>query len=245
MTQSTDLITSFKYDTYTVRARILPVLLVALPGCLASVAWFPEAETWWSAVSGLLMACGVPAFIAQIGRDRGKKKEAELYQSWGGKPTTRFLRHRDAPNKVVLARRHRRLQELLADIRIPTEQEEKENPVHADEVYEACTLFLRERARDKKGFPLLYQENVSYGFRRNLWGLKPIGIVVTLLGLAAVAVLMIVRYTQAEPLLPVAVISAASNILLVAVWLFWVNPDWVRIPAEGYAEQLLAAIERL
>lgn len=245
MTQGTDFITSFKYDTYTVRARVLPVLLVALPGCLASIAWFPESENWWRAVSGLLMACGVPVLVAQIGRDRGKKKEGELYRSWGGKPTTRFLRHRDASNKVILARRHRRLQELIADIKIPTEQEEENNPTHADEVYDACALFLRERTRDKKNFLLLFQENVSYGFRRNLWGLKPLGLVVTLLGLAAVVGLIIMRYGQSESLLPVTVICAAGNVLLAAVWLFWVKPEWVRTPAEGYAEQLLAAIERL
>lgn len=245
MTEGTGIFSSFKNDPYTVRARVLPVLLVVLPGCLASIAWFPEAETWWSAVSGLVMACGVPAFIAQVGRDRGKKKEAELYRAWGGKPTTRFLRHRNATNKVILARRHRRLQELMVDIMIPTEQEEENNPTHADEVYDACALFLRERTRDKKKFLILFQENVSYGFRRNLWGLKPLGLVVALLGLAAIVGLIFLRYRQSVHLLPVAVIYAAGNALLVAIWLFWVRPEWVRIPAEGYAEQLLAAIERL
>ena len=34
---------------------------------------------------------------------------------------------------------------------------------------------LREATRDTSRFPLVFAENANYGFRRNLWGLRPIG----------------------------------------------------------------------
>lgn len=48
--------------------------------------------------------------------------------------------------------------------------------------------FLREQTRDPKMFPIVYEENVNYGFRRNLLGLKPTGAAIAVVGsLAAIA----------------------------------------------------------
>ncbi len=234
-----------KIDRYTRRARVVPVLLVILPGALAAIAWFPEVKTWWGAISGLLIGCGIPGLLAQLGRDAGKRKEAALYASWGGKPTTRFLRHRDAPNKVILIRRHRKLQELVSDIHIPSEREEAANPSGADEVYDACVGVLRQKTHDRKQFPILYEELVSYGFRRNLWGMKPLGITVGVVGVLAISVLIALHVCQVRPLPPVAILTAAGEVFMLAVWLFWITPAWVRIQAETYAEQLLASMENL
>jgi hypothetical protein len=57
----------------------------------------------------ILVVGGGTALLAQIGRDLGKKKEPSLYEDWGGKTTTRLLRHREAKNKLTLARRHKKL----------------------------------------------------------------------------------------------------------------------------------------
>lgn len=245
MIPSSSFISIPKIDEYTVYARILPVLLVILPGALAALAWFPEAKTWWGAVSGLLVGCGLAVLLAQLGRDAGKRKEAGLYESWGGKPTTRLLRHRDAVNKVQLLRRHRKLQELVAGVQIPSEQEEAADPRGADDAYDACVGVLREKTRDRTRFPILYDELSSYGFRRNLWGMKPLGVTLVLAAGIAIAVLIVLRVREAAPLFPMTIVAAAGDVILLALWMFWITPSWVRTPAEGYAEQLLASMENL
>lgn len=237
--------TTVRFDTYTLRARILPVLLVALPGVLAAIAWFPETEAWWSTASTLLVGAGVPALLAEFGRDWGKKKEPRLYAAWGGKPTTRLLRHRDAPNKITLAHQHRKLQELLGDIQMPTAEEEAADPDAADMAYDAAVAVMRERTRDQRLFPLVYKENVSYGFRRNLWGMKPLGMVVALLGLAAVGALVILLYVSNRSLAAEVAVAALGDLLFLGAWLFWITPAWVRVPAEAYAEQLLTSSAQL
>jgi hypothetical protein len=55
---------------------------------------------------------------------------------------------------------------------VPTEQEEKMNPKSADGFYERCGGWLRENTRNATKFPVLFSENVTYGYRRNLLGLK-------------------------------------------------------------------------
>lgn len=220
-------------------------MLVMLPGVLAALAWFPEARNWWSAISGLLVASGVPFVLAQLGRDRGKRKEPMLFESWGGKPTTRLLRHRDTSNKVLLARRHRKLQGLLADIRIPTAEEEQRDPISADAVYDACVAFLLEKTRDKKHFPLVFEENCSYGFRRNLWGMKPLGVIVSILGTTSVFGLIVSEYLGGSTPPPIIFVYGLINLILLLLWLFWIAPKWVKVPADAYAERLLAACEDL
>jgi len=183
--------------------------------------------------------------MAQMARDPGKKKEPALFQSWDGKPTTRLLRHRDAPNKVLLRRRHEKLQSLVPGIQIPTAEQEHANPRGADEIYDACTAFLLERTRKTDEFPLVFEENCNYGFRRNLWGMKPLGIATSVVGAVAVVAVLIFHRRAGVSLSPTTFICAILNLLLLLGWVVWFTPDWVRIPAEAYAERLLASCEKL
>ncbi len=232
-------------DPYTVRARLLPALIAALPLATATLAWFPNGILGWGAIWALIVWSGGTVLLAEVGRDAGKRKEPELFASWGGKPTTRLLRHQGATNRPLLARRHAKLAVLMKTA-MPTAAAEAADLGAADEVYEACGALLRDRTRDRKQFDLIFAENCSYGFRRNLWGMRPIGVTLALLGLVTVAVIpWIDPSARANPRLgPVAVVEAV-NVLLLLGWLFVINAAWVRIPAEAYAERLLEACERL
>lgn len=233
-------------DAYTRRARLWPALLVALPLGLATLAWFPEGLAGWGTLWGLVAWSGGTALLAQVGRDKGKVKESRLVENWGGMPTTRMLRHRHAANKVILARYHKKLQELLPDTKIPTPAEEQADPAGADEIYKNCTAFLRAKSRDRKRFALVFEENCNYGFRRNLWGMKPLGITTALAGIVAVAFYFVVNYFgKGVAVPPRALMCGVGNLLLLLGWVLWFTPDWVKIPAEAYAERLLEASEEL
>src|SRR6266550_7488459 len=243
---STPTIPRVTFDTYTLRARILPTLIVGLPAGLAALAWFPMSGSWWGPISSLLVGAGGVALLAQLGRDWGKRKQPRLYQSWGGEPTTRLLRHRDAPNSVLLQRRHAKLQLLLSGQTMPTREQELANPKGADDIYQAAAALLRERTRDKQQFPLIFEENCNYGFRRNLWGMKPLGILTATAGTTAALALIVLHYRSGNVAMsPTTPTVAVVNGLLLLAWLFWFTPSWVRIAADGYAERLLAASDTL
>lgn len=107
----------------------------------------------------IAIASGGTALLAQVGRKFGKQKEAELFQTWGGKPTTPMLRHQNSENKVALERKHRKLQQLISDLHIPTPQEELDDARHADEVYKACIANLIGKTRNSEEFPLIFIKN--------------------------------------------------------------------------------------
>jgi hypothetical protein len=235
-----------KFDTYTIKARLIPALLVILPIVLAVLAWFPDEVMSWGTLWGLIGLCGGTSLLAQIGRDLGRNKEPNLFEAWGGKPTNWVLRHQDTTNRVLLAHRHKKLQNLLPDLKIPTLEEEQTDPETADEVYEACTTFLREKTRDQKKFPLVFEELCNYGFRRNLWGMKPLGITASSIGTLSVIVLIFVHLSVKKLLIPpFAIVCGIINLLFMLTWIFWLTPDWVKITAEAYANQLLASCEDL
>lgn len=193
----------------------------------------------------LVVASGGTILLAEIGRDFGKKKELRLFKSWGGRPSLRLLRHRDAPNKVLLERQHRRLQELVPDVKIPTVEEELADPSRADDVYESLEAFLRENTRDKARFPLLFEELCNYGFRRNLWGMKPIGLIASIGGTVAIGASLILSQVQGRSLSPLVVTCGFLNLAFLFGWLFWFTPSWVKIPADAYAARLLGASENI
>lgn len=230
---------------YVRRARLEPALIVALPLPVAILAWFPGGILGWGALWSLIVWCGGTALLAQIARDSGKQKEPTLFQSWGGKPTTRLLRHRGAANKILLQRRHQKLQALVPGVRLPTAEQEAADPQSADDTYDACTAFLLEKTRDTKKFSLLFDENCNYGFRRNLWGMKLMGIAVSLCGFVSVVVLVVAGLFRTTTPSPFALVCGAINALLLVGWLTWFTPAWVKLAADAYAERLLASCEAL
>ena len=164
-------------DRYSYRARLLPSLITFAPVALAAGTWSLHESALWKSLIVLLTWLGFGMFLSQLGRDRGKNREQELFNAWGGKPTTKLLSHRlSRLNSATLNRYHAKLRTLLPDSRIPDRTGEMQSPNETLQTYDSCTLYLREKTRDSKAFPLVFAENVNFGFRRNLWAWKPFGL---------------------------------------------------------------------
>jgi hypothetical protein len=231
-------------DAYTRRARLYPTLLAALPLSVFAIAVFPSVPGWWPKFAALFSASGFPVLVGQLGRSAGKRKEAALFEAWGGAPTTALLRHSSRRNPFLVQRDHENLSSLLQKP-FPTAEQEAQAPHDADALYETAVRLLRERTRDRKRFPLVFEEVANYGFRRNLWGLRQLGLWATVLSLAAAGVTLILMVTNAlavpaAPFLAVILL----DILGLVLWLRVVSPDWVKESAFSYAEQLLASTEQ-
>lgn len=245
--------TSVFADEYRRRARLKPAILEVLPlllvlGVLVSSALGGlDAATKFggAAIATLVSALGLTALLEQLGRDKGKKKEPWLWARWGGAPTTQLLRHRSTSLCDPLTRRryHEKLTRLLPELRLPSAGDEAADPAAADWVYEACTRFLISRTRDRGRFPLVFEENVNYGFRRNLWGMRAAGVVMSLAGtlVAGVGLMTTFGTPISAAWLSVFLVDAA----FVAWWLWRINPDWVSIAGRAYADRLMEAIDSL
>jgi hypothetical protein len=236
----------FPLDRYTYQARLLPALITLTPLGFAIAVWFPGETATWNWLGTLFISLGLAALLSQLGRDLGKRKEQWLFQQWGGTPTTRLMSHRLSKlNPSTLNRYHLKLQTFLPQLKIPTASEEEKNPSTAKQIYESCVQFIREKTRDRKQFPLVFAENINYGFRRNLWAFNTIGIPSSLIGVGSCS-LAITRRMHGNPSgLLLGVVGATTSAVLFILWLFVFKPKWVRIPADAYAERLLGSLDNL
>jgi hypothetical protein len=233
-------------DAYELRARLKPALIVVLPVSMTALAWFPEPVLGWGFLASALSALGFTALLARLARDVGKSKEDVLRFAWGGMPTTIALRIRHSwIDRQTLARWRQNLTSLVPDMKLPSEEEEQQKPKAADEAYETCCRYLREVTRDKTRFPLVFAENVNYGFRRNLWGMKPAGLILSVVGFFCCVAAIFAPAAGWDTSLGISLAGSAVNATLLVLWFLRISPAWVRVAADAYAERLLGASEIL
>jgi hypothetical protein len=131
-------------------------------------------------------------------------------------------------------------------VKIPTAADEQRDPEGALEIYTACCDKLRGLLRaQKEKFADVHRENTHYGFRRNLWALKPAGIVVTFVALASVGAEMFGSVSARQSISLVQPVVAAIDGLLLFSWIFLITESWVKRAAVLYAERFMEALDTL
>lgn len=241
-------------DPYERQARLWPALLALLP--LIVMLWLeygPKVSAL-SNVGTLVASCGGLYFLSNVSREYGKRLEIKLFDSWGGKPTTQLLRHRDTTIEAVTKVRYHAF--LSANIKVPFPDKEQElsNPRAADDIYQSSVRWLLNKTSDIKQFSLLFKENTTYGFRRNALGLKSVGVAASLSSLIWVLVVQGIINGQSKNFInaaglralpETAVISLATSALMFFVWVFIFTKASVRTAAFTYAETLLRTCDAL
>lgn len=228
-----------KLDRYSWRARVLPVYITIAPVALALAAVLPEGLDL--PLGGATAVVFMPlAFLAgQLGADFGKRLETRLWRRWGGAPTTRFLRHSDPEfNQVTRQRVHDKLRAL--GLHVPSLEEQKGGARAADVHYTSCAEELIRKTRNAVQFPLVFKGLTEYGFRRNLLGLKPLGVPIAVLALLTCLWRAVAGWGAVNPP-AVATGAALLTAGLLVSWVAWVTEKTVRIAANRYARFLLEA----
>jgi hypothetical protein len=222
-------------DRYVWQARVVPVLLVVFPMASLVAVWLPEESVGWRLLSGLVSLV-LLSLLAQLGRDAGKRREPELFRKWNGKPSVRKLRHRDSDLPWITLERLRTRLAVEVGIPCPTQTEEYGDGDSADEIYVAYVDHLREATRGDK---ILLAENIGYGFRRNLWGMRTAGLVMSVGGVIGAGVGTALTWGIADMVVPATV--TLVNAALASLWILRVNDGWVKEAAEAYADRLIRA----
>jgi hypothetical protein len=231
-------------DVYTVRARLFPAIIAAAPAiALAAVFVFWESFHLQGVIATLALA--VLLFVlSDVARRRGKAIEPRLIKSAEGLPSITMLRHRDATFDAASKARVTNFVGAKLGEAPPTAADERRDPDSADEFYRRCGNWLREHTRDKKQFGLLFEENVTYGFRRNLLGLKLPGLILNAAIVVSCITLIWATGLSApltQKLLPVLVISVLHALYLALM----VSESSVQEASRQYARQLFLSSESL
>jgi hypothetical protein len=232
-------------DAYDLRARVAPAYLVFAPLIVFVVAFAIGSAAWWSKAGGLAIACGGPLLAAQWGRSGGRRKEPELWASWGGSPTLQLLRYSAGGDQGSINRRHETVTQATG-VALPDLEEELADPASADSTYNDAVAVLRELTRDRRAFRLVWEENANYGFRRNLWGRKALGVsLAAIVGLGSLGLLVADSVGPGWGSSAAAALSAGFSIFALIVWGLMVTQNWVKEVAEAYASRLIESAARL
>lgn len=235
-------------DNYSLKARIFPTAIVLSPLLILGVGYSLQFEKLGYTLSSLGVTAVLSYLLSQLGRDAGKRKEKDLWHSWGGPPSSQLLRYSDETfDPHTKARYHKRLMELCPVTQPPTAEMEQNDPALAGSIYEAWVRYLITHTRDTKKFSLLLKENTSYGFRRNLWGMKPIGVLIALCSIAGLYVFFFKETGAFDPrLFPVGYWALTFAVLVpLFLWITHVTREWIKIPAFAYGMRLCEAIDQL
>jgi len=234
----------FLPDEYTMRARVAPALLVVLPIALLTLVWTSGAPGRSEIVWAVFVSAGGVVLLDQLGRDRGKTKQRELFNDDGGLPTARVLTHKDCVNPFVLRHRHATLRRLFPELPIPETQEaESKDETAAALVYDAAVVLMRAKTRDAKRFPLVFAENCNFGFRRNLWAWKDLGITISVGATLILGARLFGQFSQHEHVEPMDIAIEIANAVATWLWLSVVTAKWAKVPAREYANRLAEALD--
>lgn len=241
-------------DPYERQARLSPALLCLAPLMVMVISLYSRQLWSLAGLAGLVGTVGILYLLADVARSLGKTHEARLWKNWGGSPSTQVLRYRnDVFDKVTKRRYHDFLaKKIKADF--PTEADEKADPTEADAAYAAGCNWLREMTRDTKKFALLFGANINYGYRRNGYGVRWLGLAIC----AAVVAWVFLRHglealeqrVAAAPNFDSILNAGEAATLLIAlfmatIWLFYFSEARVREAAFSYAQRLVVACEIL
>lgn len=231
-------------DRYGRLARLYPAVLTLAPLlAIPGVSLASDITVSVSAVSLAVIALfyGLTHWV----RTLGKKAERDLLARWGGWPTTRLLRWGDRTlDPTTKTRYHTYLRDR--GLTMPTPADEYANTRLANEQLASAVTWLRNNRRGDAHF-LVHIENAAYGFRRNLYGAKPVGIIVALAVAAFGGWSIMVPPSPAAAAMPATLLGPHAGALLAIVvgiialyaWFAMVTPAWVRAAAETYAKTLL------
>jgi hypothetical protein len=234
-------------DAYSLRARLFPAIIAAAPALAALallISWDKIALSNVIATGALLVLLFA---LADFARKQGLRIEPTIYSEMGGKPSIVMMRRSDQTIDQNTKDRYRTFLASKVNRPPPTAEEEAANQSCADSFYEQCGIWLRDNTRDAKRFPILFGENVSYGFNRNLRGLKWIALALNVIVVVICAALLLYpgivdpKSELTARILVVLIVAAIHAVYVV----FAVTKNGVKQAARKYGRELILSCETL
>lgn len=231
-----------QFDTYSLKARVFPALIAGFPVIALLFTLVPWDHLDLSHAIAASMGVVLLFALADMARQRGKQVQKKL-----GSGETTIQWHRGNPDVPEISKDTFRsfIAEQLRQT-APTLEDEQTKPNQANDFYRSAGVWLRDQTRDNKTYSLLFGENVTYGFRRNLLGLKPVAIICNIL--VMIICLLVVRfqppYFANQPQLNEKMIIVVAAVTLHSAYMvFAVNKAAVLEASQTYGRQLILSCD--
>jgi hypothetical protein len=234
-------------DAYTLRARLFPAVLAAAPALAALtllISWEKIALSNVIATGALLVLLFV---LADFARKQGLLIEPDIYKEMGGKPSVVMFRRTDDTIDQHAKDQYRQFLAAKLGRAAPTANEETADQRAADSFYEQGGIWLRHNTRDAKKFPILFGELISYGFRRNLWGLKlsAFGVSLIVMGMCFFVLWQRYPFDASDVLIMRTGIVLAIAVIQASYFALAVTKEGVKEAARRYGRELILSSQSL
>ena len=221
-------------DTYHIRARLSPSIIILAPLAITIFLCFQEVATFASSSVLISILLAFTNYLPILQRQIYQKKLTfKNYAAQFLMPNNKTL------NPASKKRYYRTLSEID-----PTFSD-FQNPNISKSFYQCCesaVRYLREKSRSSS---LVLEENINYGFYRTLYSNKTTGILLCIVfGIlsAAYSLLCFESFSQ----IPISnYIAFSSDIVLLVFWIFGVTQSTLERTAKQYAKALLSTIDLL
>ena len=229
----------FGMDRYDRSARLSPALLTVLPALLFVFVWFPAVWTQLGAIAAFVVTCGVLFALTRLARKAGQNVEHRLGNRIGRLHTADLISLADNRLPKTMKATCRSYIETHSTRSLSSLADEASDPNTAQEDRLLAVRWLLEHTRHRAEATLLMNENISYGFARNLLGLKPLGIAITSLVVLGSGFFLYDIETGTTPFVLGALLCGTALIGLL-VWIFLVTEISVVKASQLYAEKLFS-----
>lgn len=232
-------------NRYFFVTRLSPVLLLQIPILVIGIPYCSNYEGFVKLLLIIFFLIVLGVILTTIDRDFGKKIEKELWKKWEGCPMIILLNYN---NNLLDAQTKDKYHSILLKY-LPMSQSiefKMSTTMERNLIYQWWCMYLVKHIPHDRTNLLLYKETINYGFRRHLWGLKRQSINFTAILLIVNFLFQAIYKTFDLTKLPVNFyISELLLIILLLMWIFFINSDWVKTSALAYTKKLLERSEIL
>ncbi|MFX0197632.1 MAG: hypothetical protein ACFFCW_16040 [Candidatus Hodarchaeota archaeon] len=223
----------FPVDSYDIKARYAPGLLLALPLLITFWTCFQSEVKAISPLFGGLLSGAIFYALSVLVRALGKRIEPMLWESWGGAPSSVLVSWSD--NRLgddLKAKYHEIVQQFLG-LPMPSKEEEEADPKRAAKLIEQAFARIKGLIRKEDKAGLWSVANAEYGFARNLYGSRVLWLVLSLSMIAVSAGFLWKKYSS---LVLIGFISDFLILIACVVFGWFILPKYTQQVGFRYAE---------
>lgn len=225
-------------DKYNLRARVYPVIVAFIMPILSILILESLSVNNLLTFMPLAGVLALVALFSSIARASGKTVEERLFSEWGGAPTTLQLLYKySCLNSLVLDKIRNKLEIVCEGVKFLSKEEENGNVDKATEICEYAVLQLRQLTRDKVKFYMVFNENIFYGFFRNLYALRGFSIFLSICVVCYALVVVCIDDSRIASCIWVVIL----NVISVSIMMFFITKKSIKAAGNSYAKALLEA----
>ena len=221
-------------DAYNIRARLSPSIILLGPVGLTIFLCFEEVYTFAASAITICILMALTNYIPILQRTLNKDKSLKINHA-----ANYLYLSDDTIDEISKRRYYSKLAELDESFSM------FKNPDNSPEFHSCCEsaiIYLKNITRDNH---LVLEENINYGFCKNMLANKPAGIILNIILCLVIADYSLVTFGTVSEIPLANIISILFNVLFILFWIFGINKDMVKLASEKYAITLITAIDTL